>query len=72
MPGGQQHYRRRGYRYPYPYPVGFASDYSVVVEKPEGSCGCEAGGELTQKIKQNPLVFVVGALFVGYLLAKKK
>lgn len=72
-PGG--HYRRRGYRYPYPYPVNLASDYPVAVANAGTGCTCDTGadsGDISQKIKENPLVFVVGALLVGYLLAKKK
>jgi hypothetical protein len=69
MPGGH-HYHRRGYRYPYPYPVNYGSDYPVVVSQDD--CQCKAGSGFEQKIKENPLVFLVGALFVGFLLAKKR
>lgn len=67
------YYRRPGYRYPYPYPAGFTADYApVVVEKSGSDCSCGTGSGFEQKIKENPLVFVIGALLVGYLFAKNK
>jgi len=39
----------------------------------QDGCQCKRGQDngLVQKIKENPVVFVVGALLAGYLLAKK-
>jgi len=34
------------------------------------SCSCATGSGFEQKIKENPMFFVLGALLVGYLLAK--
>lgn len=53
-------------RLPVPYTV------PVVVERPT-ACNCQTGnglGGFEQKIKENPLVFVLGAALIGYLLAK--
>jgi len=36
------------------------------------SCQCKAGSQLEQKIKENPLVFVLGALALGLVLGKKR
>ena len=58
------------------YSPGVALARPVVVERPvvidrtSGSCNCNAGSGFEQKIKENPMVFVLGALLVGYLLAK--
>lgn len=51
---------------PYPLPV----TVPVVVERPASSCNCASGSGFEQKIKENPMIFVLGALLVGYLLAK--
>lgn len=43
----------------------------VAVETPVAtSCNCATGSGFEQKIKENPLLFVLGALLIGYLLAK--
>ena len=70
-------YRRRYRNYPYTYPVSYYGggyDRVVVAAVPNGeSCSCKAGGSaIEQKIKENPVLFVAGALLVGYLLAKKR
>lgn len=50
--------------------VLYAPDYT---ERASG-CGCHAkngSNQLEQKIKDNPLLFVFGALAIGYLIAKR-
>lgn len=42
----------------------------VVIDKSPAACSCQAGNGFEQKIKENPLVFVLGAALIGYLLAK--
>ncbi len=43
----------------------------VVIERPSASnCNCATGSGFESKIKENPMIFVLGALLVGYLLAK--
>ncbi len=66
---GFPQYRRRFRRYP-----GYASVYPVapvVVESASDGCACHSGSQLEQKIKENPLVFVLGALALGWLIARK-
>lgn len=42
-----------------------------VVTMPQ-SCSCNSSGSgFEQKIKENPLLFVLGAVALGYFLAKK-
>lgn len=65
----QHSFRRRGARYPYPYPVAASYPDTVVVDGSD--CQCNAGSDIERKIKENPLVVVVAALFVGWLLGKK-
>jgi RNA polymerase II transcription initiation/nucleotide excision repair factor TFIIH, subunit SSL1 len=65
--GGGYRRRRGGWGGGFPYPV--------VVETPASDCACHqsgAGSGFEQKIKENPVVFVVGALLAGYLLAKNR
>lgn len=59
------HHRRYFRDAGYPYPV------QVETVTP-GGCGCKSGSDFEQKIKENPIVFVFGALLVGYLVAKKR
>lgn len=59
---------------------GTPRQYPVVVPRPvvietttTPACNCQSqavGSGFEQKIKENPLFFVLGALLVGYLLAK--
>lgn len=45
----------------------------VVIETTPNTCNCQSqsqGSGFEQRIKENPLFFVLGALLVGYLLAK--
>ena len=44
--------------------------YPVVIERATNGCSCATGSGFEQKIKENPMFFVLGALLVGYLLAK--
>lgn len=68
------HHHGGGFRRQY-YP-GYQSAYPVVVETADSGCSCKAGSSggssLEAKIKENPLVFLVGALLTGWLLAKKR
>jgi len=45
----------------------------VINTPPPSSCSCQQaqGSGFEQKIKENPLVFIIGALALGYFLAKK-
>lgn len=43
----------------------------VVVDRSNCSCQQTETSGFEQKIKENPLLFVLGALAVGYFLAKK-
>ncbi len=63
---GHARFRRRHYPVSFGYPGP-----AVVVAKSEGDCSCSSGNQIEQKIKENPILFVVGALLAGYLLAKK-
>jgi hypothetical protein len=60
------------------YPVAVEANPVAVPVETGGDCACHkaADGSLLstaeQKIKQNPLVAIVGALAVGFLLAKKR
>lgn len=55
----------------YPYPALYPVESPVYVDASEGSCGCKSGNQIEQKIKENPLLFVLGALAVGYFIAKR-
>lgn len=59
-------------RTPRPYPVITQPVVTrpVVIETSPGGCNCAQDSGFEQKIKENPLIFVLGALLVGYLLAK--
>ena len=58
---------------PYPQPKlpVAVSPYPVVVTPGATGCNCATGTGFEQKIKENPFVFVLGALVIGYLLSKK-
>lgn len=63
---------------PYPRRTAIARPLAVpvpvVVEQAGSNCNCQSAGvtgSFEQKIKENPLVFVLGALALGYFLAKK-
>lgn len=62
---------------PYRFRHGRRVLYAPEFVEAQGDCQCHksqgAGlqGELTEKIKRNPIVFVVGALLAGWFLAKK-
>lgn len=67
----QHHFRGQQRFFPgfYPYsqvPVNYVGPTL------DSGCSCKNGDGLAAKIKENPLVFVIGALAVGYLLAKKR
>lgn len=58
-------------RTPRQYPV--VVPRPVVIESSPSTCNCQQQTQSSgfeQKIKENPLFFVLGALLVGYLLAK--
>lgn len=58
-------------RTPRPYPLKPYIQPSVVVQTP-GNCSCnQSASGFEAKIKENPLLFVIGALALGYFLAKK-
>ncbi len=43
----------------------------ITVTSAPSSCQCQSGSGFEQKIKENPMLFIIGALAIGYFLAKK-
>lgn len=73
---GFRHHRRS-----YPFPGAYPVAYPVVAESDGSSCGCKGGAsaggndlisKITEQIKENPGIWVIGALVLGSILGRKR
>lgn len=72
---GPHHHRHGGGGWGGSFPYYSAPTSDVVLIDPntlQDKSSCPCSGSLAAQLKQNPLVFVIGAAFVAYLLAKKR
>lgn len=57
---------------PYPPSSAISKPQPPILVQTPGNCSCDQGGSgFEAKIKENPLLFVIGAVVLGYFLAKK-
>lgn len=70
MPEFRHRRPRSGYYPRYVYPESPVIYYPDATS--EAGCSCKAGSQIEQKIKDNPLLAVIAALFAGFLIAKNR